>query len=93
VDDRNETVAKPPKRRFRRRATPAKRGIGPGCWPTEVGGPAGRLRAAGRAHGVQMALNGIQRVWIPFRAIWTPCAPYSEYVAADERASCQGHFS
>jgi hypothetical protein len=29
----------------------AKRGIGPGCWPTEVGGPAGRLRAAWRAHG------------------------------------------
>jgi hypothetical protein len=29
----------------------AKRGIGPGCWPTEVGGPAGRLRAALRAHG------------------------------------------
>ena len=38
-----------PKRRLRRRATPAKRGIGPGCGPTEVGGPARRLRAAGRA--------------------------------------------
>jgi len=50
-NDRNETVAKPPQRRFRRRATPAKRGIGPGCWHTEVGGPAGRLRAAWRAHG------------------------------------------
>ena len=48
-NDRNETVAKPP----------AKRGIGPGCWPTEVGGPAGRLRAAWRAHGVQMTINGI----------------------------------
>ena len=43
------------KRRFRRRATPAKRGIGPGCWPTEVGGPAGRLRAAWRAHGRKWA--------------------------------------
>ena len=54
-NDRNETVAKPPRRRFRRRATPAKRGIGPGCWPTEVGGPAGRLRAAWRAHRVLVA--------------------------------------
>ncbi len=58
-NDRNETVAKPPKRRFRRRATPVKRGIGPGSWPTEVGGPAGRLRAAWRAHGVKMAITGI----------------------------------
>ena len=32
-------------------ATPAKRGIGPGCWTTEVGGPVGRLHAAGRAYG------------------------------------------
>ena len=54
-NDRNETVAKPPQRRFRRRATPAKRGIGPGCRPTEVGGPAGRLRAEGRAHGRKWA--------------------------------------
>jgi hypothetical protein len=44
-------VGKPHYRRFRRRATPAKRGIGPGCRPTEVGGAAGRLRAAGRVHG------------------------------------------
>ena len=58
-NDRNETVAKPPKRRFRRRATPAKRGIGPGCVPQEVGGLAGRLRAAWRAHGVQVARTGI----------------------------------
>ncbi len=32
-NDSNETVGKPPKHRFRRRATPAKRGIGPGCVP------------------------------------------------------------
>jgi hypothetical protein len=36
--------------------------IGPpglGCVPTEVGGPADRLHAAGRAHGVQMSRNAI----------------------------------
>ena len=38
-------------RRFRRRATPAKRGIGPGCVPQEVGGLAGRMRAVWPAHG------------------------------------------
>jgi hypothetical protein len=32
----------------RRSAMPAKRGIGPGCVPQEVGGLAGRLRAAAR---------------------------------------------
>ena len=39
------TVGKPRKhkRRFLRPAKPAQRGIGPGCWPTEVGGLAGRL--------------------------------------------------
>ena len=56
-NERNETVGKPPKRRFRRRATLAQRGMGPGCVPTEVGGPAGRLRAAGRAHGVHWDLD------------------------------------
>jgi hypothetical protein len=58
-NDSNDTVGKPHKRRFRRRATPAKRGIGPGCWPTEVGGLAGRLRAVWRAHGVKMSRNAI----------------------------------
>ncbi len=38
-------------RRFICRGTLAQRGIGPGCVPTEVGEPAGRLRAAWRAHG------------------------------------------
>jgi len=56
-DDGNETVAKPPKRRVVCRATLAQRGMGPGCVPTEVGGPAGRLRAAGRAHGVHWDLD------------------------------------
>ena len=50
-NDRNETT-KPPKRRFRGRATPAKHGICPGCWPTEVGGPAGRLWLRGVCTGV-----------------------------------------
>jgi hypothetical protein len=50
-NDSNETFGKPHKRRFRRRETQAKRGIGPGCVPQEVDGLAGRLRAAGRAHG------------------------------------------
>ena len=47
---------------FRRSATPAKRKIGPDCVPQEVGGLAGRLRAAWQTHGVQMARNAIQRV-------------------------------
>jgi hypothetical protein len=51
----NETVGKPPKRHHCRRAKPAQRGIGPGCWPTEVGGLAGLLRAAWRAHGRKWA--------------------------------------
>ena len=58
-NDSNETVGKPPKRRFRRRATPATRGIGPGCVPQEVGGLAGRLRAVEPAHGFKISRNAI----------------------------------
>ena len=39
---------------FRRSATPAKRKIGPDCVPQEVGGLAGRLRAAWRACQAQV---------------------------------------
>ena len=90
-NDRNETVAKPPQRRFRRRATPAKRGIGPGCRPTEVGGPVGRLRAAGRAHGVQMALTAREGGGRAGGARLRPCARHSALVPADGCASCQAH--
>jgi hypothetical protein len=48
---RLKMTAMKPSGNLRRRATPAKRGIGPGCVPQEVGGLAGRLRAAWRAHG------------------------------------------
>ena len=57
--------AKPPQRRFRRRATPAKRGIGPGCVPQEVGGLAGRLRTASRACQAQMHVTRPKKFWAP----------------------------
>ena len=76
-------------RRFRRRATPAKRGIGPVCWPTEVGGTAGRLRAACRTHGC--APSSREGGGRDDGAHLRPCARHSALVPADGCASCQAH--
>jgi hypothetical protein len=54
--------AAPACRKRRCRATPAQRSIGLGCWPTEVGGLEGWLRAAWPSHGVQMSHNSAQCV-------------------------------
>ncbi len=50
---------------FRRSATPAKRKIGPGCVPQEVGGLAGRLRTASRACQAQMHVTRPKKFWAP----------------------------
>jgi hypothetical protein len=61
------------KRRCRRRAPPAQRSIGSGCWPTEVAGLAGRLRTVWPAHGrkwvVVIPRGGV--AWAPICArVW-----------------------
>jgi len=76
---------------FRRSATPAKRKIGPDCVPQEVGGLAGRLRAAGPAHGRKWARPGRQGGGRPGGARLRQCARHSALVTADGCASCQAH--
>jgi len=51
-NDRNETVAKPPQRRFRRRASPAKPGIRQSAGPRRWVGPRGGCALRGVRTGV-----------------------------------------
>ena len=85
-------VGKPHKRRFLRRATPAQRGIGPGCWHTEECGLAGWFCAAWRACqarcmslGPCMSLLGPkhQNILGLVTCIWTWHAPYVALAPAD----------
>jgi hypothetical protein len=90
-DDSDETVRKRARlggRSWRRRA---HRGIGPGCWPMEVGARAVRMRGAWRARQGGMAPYPRDRGSRGYGAILPWCVRQGALVLADGGASCQAH--
>ena len=90
-DDGDETVRKRATLGGGLRRRRAHRGIGPGCWPKEVGARAGRLRGARRARQGRMAPYPRDGGSRGYGAILPRRARQGALVLADGGASCQAH--